>query len=124
QAAALSAGELTDGGVGPVLQAHEAEQLVGGDGVGVVGGDVADELGDAPAGVVLPGLDDDSYAGAPLLGGARRVLAEDGDLAGRALPEALEDLHGRRLARTVGSEQRRDAAPLDVEVDPGEHPVG
>ena len=44
----------------------------------------------------------------------RRVVAEDGDLAGRALAEPLEDLGRGGLARAVGAEEREDLAALDV----------
>ena len=53
---------------------------------------------------------------------ARGVVAEHGDDAAVALPVALEDLDGRRLARAVGAEQAEDLAGRDLEVDARERP--
>ena len=48
----------------------------------------------------------------------RQLQAQDLDLAGSRLIQALEDLDGRRLARAVGAEQTKALAVLDLQVDP------
>jgi hypothetical protein len=52
-----------------------------------------------------------------------RIHAEHLDRAVVAVPVALEDLDGRRLARAVRAEQPEDLAVLDREVDPAERLV-
>jgi hypothetical protein len=47
-----------------------------------------------------------------------RVLAEHLDLAGVGVTEALEDLDRGRLTGPVGSEEGKDLAAADLEVDP------
>ena len=53
-----------------------------------------------------------------------RVHAEHGDAPAAALAEALEDLHGRRLARPVGPEQAEDLAAPHAERDAAHGLVG
>ena len=49
----------------------------------------------------------------------RRVEPEHPDLARAAVPVALEDLGGRRLAGAVRPEEREHLTPVDVQVDAG-----
>ena len=44
------------------------------------------------------------------------IFTQDAHLPGIALPVAFQDLDGRRLARTVGTEDREDLAVADVEI--------
>ena len=62
-------------------------------------------------------LGDDADALAPLARALRRVDPEHLNLAGAALAVALEDLDRRRLARSVGAEEREDLAARDLEID-------
>ncbi len=68
--------------------------------------------------VELPGaLQHDADPLPPRRVGVLGVDAEDAGLAGRAVPEPLEDLHGGRLARAVGPEEGEHLAAVHVEVD-------
>ncbi len=72
-------------------------------------------------------LEDEADPAAPVAAGARRVLAEDLDLAGIALQVALEDGDRGRLTGPVRAEEGEDLAARDVEVDAAQRlevPVG
>src|SRR5262249_35464480 len=60
-------------------------------------------------------LEDDADPLAPLAARAAGVDAEDGHVAGVALPVTLEDLDRRRLACAVRAEQAEDLAGADLE---------
>jgi hypothetical protein len=47
-----------------------------------------------------------------------RIDAEDADLALAARPESLQNLHRRRLTGAVGTEERKDLAPIHLEINP------
>ena len=61
-------------------------------------------------------------AGAVLASGPCRVCAEDPDLAAIRPAVALEDLDGRRLARSVRPQEREDLATADAEGHIGQDP--
>src|SRR5207245_6176237 len=65
----------------------------------------------------LGGLQDDPDPLLQVLLGARRIPIEDRDVAGRSLPETLEDLGRRGLAGAVWPEEREHLSPVDVEID-------
>jgi hypothetical protein len=66
---------------------------------------VRQQLTDPPLGVVTPGLQDDTHAGAPALVAVRGVGAEHHDPAGRPHPEPFQDLDRGGLARPVRPQQ-------------------
>src|SRR5690606_775102 len=80
-----------------------------------------DELAHRPPAVVTPGLQDDPDVGAPVLVATGRVLAQHRDPAAGGQPETLEDLDGRRLARTVGTEEDDDLTAVHPEGHAVEH---
>ncbi|GHH44286.1 hypothetical protein GCM10018773_31650 [Streptomyces candidus] len=53
-----------------------------------------------------------------------RIRARDGRLPAVPFPVPLQDLHGGRFARPVGSEQREHLAAPDVQVQPDERAEG
>ena len=74
-------------------------------GCGVVAGVQLDRLAHGQSGIRLRLLQHDADPAAPRAGRAERVGAEDADVAVGALPEPLEDLDRRRLARAVRAEE-------------------
>ena len=116
--ALLAARQLVHAHVRFLLEADDLDHLVDVAGVRVVAGVELDDLAHGEVGLDAGRLQDDPDALAQARLALRRVVAENVDLAGGPLPEALEDLDGRRLARAVRSEEREDLAAMDVEVDP------
>jgi len=74
--------------------------------------------------VVAPGLQHHADPCAPPFVTLGRVDAEHADLARRAHPEALQDLHRGGLAGAVRPQQRDHLAAAHGEVDPREHVPG
>ena len=72
---------------------------------GVVPTEMLQQLADPPLAVVAPGLQDDPHPRPPVLVAVRRIGAEHLDPAGRAHPEALQDLDRGGLSRAVRPEQ-------------------
>jgi hypothetical protein len=64
-------------------------------------------------------LGHDPDPGAPRSPGPLWILAEHRRRAAVPVAVALEDLHGGRLARTIGPEQGKHLAAADRDVDPG-----
>ena len=62
-------------------------------------------------------LQNDAELGAPVGAGGGRILAEHEHLAAVALPVALENLGGRRLARAVSAQEGEHLALLHLEVE-------
>ena len=85
---------------------------------------MGEQLAYPPLAVVPPGLQDDAEPGPPVLVAPAGVHSEHGHLAGRAHPEALEDLDGGGLARAVRPEQREHLAAPGGERDAVEHVLG
>ena len=99
------------------VEADELDRLVHVARLLVVAGEDRVHLAHGQARPELGRLEDDAdpLAEGPL--GRRRVEAEHLDLAAVALPVALEDLDGRRLAGAVRAEQAEDLARRHLEVD-------
>jgi hypothetical protein len=74
-------------------------------------------LADREQRVELAFLKDQADTAAPLTVWVAGIDAEDRGIAGGAVPIALEDLDGRRLARAVGTEKAEDLARRYLEVD-------
>ena len=118
EAPLLAAGEPSDARVLLRLQLDELDDLVGGPGVRIVPAVHVHGLADGEE-LLDAGLlqhDPDALFERPLA--AHRVVAEDRDGAGVAVPVPLEDLDSRGLARAVRAEQREHFTLADGEADP------
>jgi hypothetical protein len=97
------------------------EQVVGVERVAIEPGVQPDELGRASLRVdpaVLEHQADPSAQRRALSGG---IEPEHSHLPAIGGPVPLEDLDRRRLARAIGTDQRRDRARCDLEVEPVDH---
>ncbi len=98
-------------------EAHGLDHLVGVARRRVVAGRGAHGLRDGELRLVARVLRDDAQARPPGPPGPGGVLAEHADVAAVAVPEPLEDLDRRRLARAVGAEDGDDLTRREVEVE-------
>ncbi len=101
---------------GLLRQPHLLDRLIDVPRPRVVPGEQLERLAHRELGVHPALLQDDADALAPLAGRMRGVLAEDRDLARRALAIALEHLDRRGLAGAVRAQEGEDLAPLDGQV--------
>ncbi len=114
----LAAAERPRAAVGAVVEAREREHLGHLARMWVHAGPVRDRLADGQMRVGAAALQDD-----PDLRPQRtvlRVASEHADLAGVAVPVALEHLDARRLSGAVGAEQAEHLTALDGEIDPAQ----
>lgn len=109
-------GALAEAPVGEVGDAGGGEDVVDGPGVGEQGGDVLDALAHRQILEQSAGLHDGGDEATR--DGRVRRHAEDADAARRRFAQAEDHVDRRRLARTVGAEERDDLAGRDLEVDP------
>ena len=100
-----------------LAQADQVDHLPGGPRVRVVAAEQLQHLAHGQLAEVAGGLEHDADPLAEVPPAPLRVEAEHLDLAGVAVPVALEDLHGGRLAGPVRSQQREALALGDLEVD-------
>ena len=120
QASLLPAGELVHADVALLDQPDDLDDLVGRSTSRVVAGVHLDRLAHREERIDPRGLQDDADP-APQLGRTlRRVVPQDRHVPRRAVPIALEDLDGGRLAGAVRPEEGEDLAGVDGQVDPGD----
>ena len=117
-AAPLAAGELTASDRGLIGQADQADRLCHRSRRRVVAAVQGDALLDREFGLGFGLLQHHADAGPPGAAGLAGVDAQDAHLAGAAMPVALEDLDGRRLACAIGAEEGEDFTRHDIQVDP------
>ena len=120
QAPLLTAGQLLGALVGLRPEPDAGDRVVDAERVREVAGEELERLADGEQAGRLGLLEHDADPRPPRPAGARRVLAEHGDLARVALAEALEDLDGGRLAGAVGPEEGEHLALVDLEIEAAE----
>src|SRR4029453_15114665 len=98
-------------------QADQVDHLPGGPGPRVVGAEQVQDLAHGELAEVAGGLEHDAPPLAEVPAAALGVGAEHLDLPGVAVPVALQDLHGGRLAGPVGPQECEALALGDLEVD-------
>ena len=118
EAAPLPTGQRPSARAGLLGQPDQFEHLVHVARIGVVRRLRLHLLAHGQLAVAAARLQHDAQLPLPVPAGRRRVLAQHPHLAGVAVPVALADLHRRRLAGAVRSEQREDLPAPEVEVQP------
>src|SRR5581483_7593107 len=117
EAALLAAGQRPHPVAALLLEADDLDHLVGVAGPLVVAGEDREALAHGQVREERGGLHHDANPLPPGAAGRLRFGAQHLDAAAVALPVALQDLDGRRLAGAVRAEQPEHLARLDAEVD-------
>jgi hypothetical protein len=116
EAPALASRQGAQEGVGLLLQAGDRDDLVDVAWVRVHRREVRQRLARRDVAIHPGRLQDDPDPRAQRARALLGVVSEDGHDAAGAVAVALEDLHGRRLAGSVGAEQAEDLARRHFEV--------
>ena len=79
------------------------------------------EVADAPALVITPGLTYHAHSRSPRLVGVGGIDPQDPHISRGAALEPAQDIDGRALACAIGSQEREDGAARDGEGGSGQH---